>query len=179
MLSSNQTMNIILLHRNPADSNGESLLRFALASEPVAGVVFDGLCMHFGISRDSILRLPLKRRQDETFLAVPEEWEIEPVKSRHRVQGRSKSSYNEEPGIIHYKDNITVLSENLHKGERKGGLGQWFVVSNGRYVTDIDSDFLDRVLGGVNTDVLAVNAGLFRFGRIYICLCRVASSSFY
>jgi lipopolysaccharide/colanic/teichoic acid biosynthesis glycosyltransferase len=45
---------------------------------------------------------------------------------------------------------------------RRAGLGRagnsWFVVSNGRFVTQIDIDQIDKVLAGVGADVLAVNA---------------------
>ena len=157
MLFINHTMNMILMHRNSADSNGKNLLRFALASEPIAGVVLDGLFKHFGIRRDSTLRFSARRGPSKTVLAVPEEWEIEPFESHRQVQERSKSSYDAKPSVIRYQDNINVLSENLCKGVRKDGLNQWFVVSNGRYVTHIDSDFLDRILDGVKADVLAVN----------------------
>ncbi|MHC4437104.1 MAG: sugar transferase [Planctomycetota bacterium] len=158
MLFSNQTMNMILLHRNSADSNGESLLRFSLASEPVAGVILDGLCKHGGISRDSILRLFAKRSPDKTFFAVPEEWEIEPFKSRHQNRMPGQSLNNAKPSIIGYKDNITIPSEHLRRTELKGGLNQWFVVSNGRYATQINADFLNKVLAGVKADIVAVNA---------------------
>jgi hypothetical protein len=73
MLFPNQSINMILIHRNSADSSGESLLRFALTSEPVAGVVLDGLCRYGDMRRDSILRLSAKWSLDKTFYAVPEE----------------------------------------------------------------------------------------------------------
>ena len=151
-------MNMILLHRDSADSNGESLLRFALTSEPVAGVVIDGLCKNGRIRRDSIFRLSAKRSFSKIICAVPDEWEIEPSESRNQIQGPRQSSYNEKPNVIHYKDIVTVLSEHLCQAERKGGLDQWFVVSDGRFVTHIDADFLDRILDGVKADVLAINA---------------------
>jgi lipopolysaccharide/colanic/teichoic acid biosynthesis glycosyltransferase len=151
-------MNMIIIHRNSADSNGESLLRFALSGEPVAGVVLDGLCKHGGIKVDSVLRLSAKRNTGKTFYAVPDEWEIEPFKSRHQNQMPRQSLYNTKPDVIRYKDNITVPSVHLCRAERKGGLNQWFVVSNGRFATHINADLLDRVLAGVKADVLAVNA---------------------
>jgi len=149
---------MILIHRNPADSNGESLLRFALTSEPVAGVFLDGLCKHGDVKKDSISGLSAKRSPGKIFYAIPEEWEIEPFKSRHKNQMPRQSLHNAKPGVIRYKDNITVPSEHLSRTEREGGLNQWFVVSNGRFATHLNADFLNKVLDGVKADIVAVNA---------------------
>jgi lipopolysaccharide/colanic/teichoic acid biosynthesis glycosyltransferase len=158
MLLSHQFMNMIIIPRNSADNNGESLLRFALTNEPFAGVVLDGLCKHRGIKMDSVLRLSAKRDIGKTFYAVPDEWEIEPFKSRHQNKMPKQSLYNRKTSVIRYKDNITIPSEHLRSTKRKSDLNQWFVVSNGRFVTHINADFLDRVLGGIKADIVAVNA---------------------
>lgn len=154
----NQSMNMILIHRNSSDSSGESLLRFALASEPVAGVVFDGLCKYGDMRRDSVLRLSAKRSLDKIIYAIPEEWEIEPFGSRHQNQMPRQSLYDAKPNVIRYKDNIPVPFELVRKTEREDSLNSWFVVSNGRFATQINADFLERVLAGVQADVVAVNA---------------------
>jgi len=149
---------MILIHRNSANGNGESMLRFALTSEPVAGVVLDGLCKNGNMRRDSIFRLSAKRSSSKIICAIPEEWEIEPSRSRNQIQGPRQSLYNAKPNVIHYKDIITVLSEHLSRVEREGRLNQWFVVSNGRFATHINTNFLNRVLDGVKADIVAVNA---------------------
>jgi lipopolysaccharide/colanic/teichoic acid biosynthesis glycosyltransferase len=158
MLFSHQFMNMIIIHRNSADNSGESMLRFALTSEPVAGVVLDGLCKSRSIRMDSVLRLSAERNTGKTFYAVPDEWEIELYKSRHQNQMPKQSLHNTKPCVIRYKDNITVPSEHLCRVERNGGLNQWFVVSNGRFATHINADLLNRVLAGVKADIVAVNA---------------------
>jgi len=149
---------MILIHRNSADSSGESLLRFALTSEPVAGVVLDGLCRYGDMRRDSILRLSVKWSLGKTFYAIPEEWEIEPFGSRHQNQMPRQSLYDAKPNVIRYKDNIPVPFELVRIAEREDSLNSWFVVSNGRFATHINADFLERVLAGVQADVVAVNA---------------------
>src|SRR4030043_2057955 len=106
MLFLNQSMKMILIHRNSADSSGENLLRFALSSEPVAGVVLDGLCRYGDMSRDSILRLSAKCSLDKTFYAIPDEWEIEPFGSRHQNQMPPQSLYDGKPIVIRKKKNI-------------------------------------------------------------------------
>ena len=151
-------MNMILIHRNSADVSGESLLRFALTSEPVAGFVLDGLCRYEDMERDSVLRLFAKWNLGKILYAIPEEWEIEPFGSRHQNQMPRQSLYDAEPNVIRYKDKISVPFENLHRTEREAGLNSWFVVSNGRFATHINADFLEKVLAGAQADVLAVNA---------------------
>ena len=158
MLFPNQSINMILIHRNSADSSGESLLRFALTSEPVAGVVLDGLCRYGDMRRDSILRLSVKWSLGKTFYAIPEEWEIEPFGSRHQNQMPRQSLYDAKPNVIRYKDNIPVPFELVRIAEREDSLNSWFVVSNGRFATHINADFLERVLAGVQADVVAINA---------------------
>src|SRR4030042_3138795 len=158
MLFLNQSMKMILIHRNSADSMGENLLRFALSSEPVAGVVLDGLCRYGDMSRDSILRLSAKCSLDKTFYAIPDQWEIEPFGSRHQNQMPGQSLYAAKPNVIRYKDNIPVPLEFVRKAERGNSLNSWFVVSIGRFATHINADFLERVLAGVQADVVAINA---------------------
>ena len=97
-------MNMILIHRNFADNSGESLLRFALTSEPVAGVVLNGLYGYRDIRRDSILRLSAKWSLDKTFYAIPEEWDIEPLGFRHQNQIPQQSLYDAKPDVIRYKE---------------------------------------------------------------------------
>ena len=151
-------MKMILIHRNSADGNGESSLRFALTSEPVAGVVLDGLCRYGDMRRDSILRLSAKWSLDKTVYAIPEEWQVKPFGSRCQNQIPRQSLYDGKPKVIRYKDNIPVHSELIPRAEREAGLNSWFVVSNGRFATHINADFLERILSGVKADVVAVNA---------------------
>ncbi|TSA53190.1 MAG: hypothetical protein D4R45_05950 [Planctomycetaceae bacterium] len=158
MLFLNQSMNMILIPRNSTDSSGESLLRFALTSEPVAGIVLDGLCRYGDMRRDSILRLSAKCSLDKTFYAIPEEWEIEPFGSRHQNKMPRQSLYDAKPNVIRYKDNIPVPFELVRRAEREDSLNSWFVVSNGRFATHINADFLERVLAGVQADVVSINA---------------------
>jgi lipopolysaccharide/colanic/teichoic acid biosynthesis glycosyltransferase/NDP-sugar pyrophosphorylase family protein len=140
-------MNMILIPRNSADNSGEGLLRFALTNEPVAGVVLDGLC-RFGMGEGFISRLSVRRRLDKTFYAVPEEWDMEPSVPRYQ---------NQKPDIIRYKDNIPVPFELVRKVGRDDESNSWFVVSNGRFARDISVNFLEKVLAGVQADMVAVN----------------------
>lgn len=153
-----QSMNLILIHRNTADSSGESLLRFALTNGPVAGVVLDGLCRFGEVSGDSVERLSVKRNLDKTFYAVPEEWDIEPFGYKYQDHLQSKSLSDAGLNVIRYKDHIPMPLELVREAAQGGNLNSWFIVSNGRFATHINNDFLEKVLVGVQADVVAINS---------------------
>ena len=159
-------MNMILIHRDSAEGGGESLLRSALASEPVSGVILDGLCRRSNrdIERDSIYRFPAKYGADKTICAVPDEWAIGPGESRHGHQSSQQPSFDAGLNVIRYKGNVPVPSELVRRATRNGSSDSWFVVSNGRYDTQINIELLDKVLTGVQSDIVAINAehGLLR-----------------
>ena len=153
-------MNMIVIHRNSADKNGESLLRFALADEPVAGVILDGLCRcsDKDIRGDSVLRFPAKWGLGKTICAIPEEWAVESCEFRHENQSLRQTSFEAGPNVIRYKENTLVPIELVRRAGLKGGSDSWFVVSNGRFATQINVELLEKVLAGVRADVVAVNA---------------------
>ena len=156
----NLSMNMILLHRDSADGSGESLLRFALANEPVAGVILDGLCRRSNrdIEKGSIYRFPAKYGTDKTICAVPDEWAIEPCESMYRNQSSQQPSFDAGPNVIRYKENVPVSCEFVRRVTQNGSSDSWFVVSNGRYDTQINIELLDKVLAGVQADMVAINA---------------------
>jgi lipopolysaccharide/colanic/teichoic acid biosynthesis glycosyltransferase len=153
-------MNMILIHRNYADDSGENLLRFALASEPAAGVILNGLCRHSNrdIKRDSICRFPAKCGLDKIICAIPEEWAFETDEFRHQNQTLQQPLFDTGPNVIRYKENVPVPCEHVLRVTQNGSLDSWFVISNGRYDTQINVDLLEKVLTGVRADVVAINA---------------------
>jgi len=153
-------MNMILIHRNSADGNGEGLLRSVLAGEPVSGVILDGLCQRSNrdIERGSISRFPAKHGTDKTICAVPDEWAIEWGEFRHQNQSLQQLSFDAGPNVIRYKENVPVPRELMRRSVRNGSSDSWFVVSNGRYDTQINIELLDKVLAGVQAEMVAINA---------------------
>ncbi|MCK4294786.1 MAG: sugar transferase [Planctomycetes bacterium] len=138
-------MNLIIVHKNkdlPAGDN-DSLLRFAISSEPLAGVVLDGLSkgLSWGQSSVSALRRFAKRAHAGTICAVPEGWGIEP----HTTQTAH---------IMPYAGKVPIRSQSVRKAKRNS----WFVVSDGRFVTHINNDLLANILATTQVDVVAVNA---------------------
>jgi len=139
------TMKLIIIHKNrdlPA-AGGDGLLRFAISSEPIAGVVLDGLSR--GMSRDhngvSFWRRLAGQGRGRTICAVPDDWGIE----RRTTQAAE---------IVSYAEKVPICSRFL----RRAGRESWFIVSNGRFATRINSDLLARVLAEIQADVVAVNA---------------------
>ena len=136
------------------------MLRFALTGEPVAGVILDGLCRYSDkdIRGDSILRFPAKWGLGKTICAIPEEWAVESCEFRHENQSLRQTSFEDGPNVIRYKENALVPHELVCRAGLKGGSDSWFVVSDGRFTTQINVELLEKVLAGVRADVVAVNA---------------------
>ncbi|HEW79100.1 MAG TPA: hypothetical protein ENH34_03920 [Phycisphaerales bacterium] len=123
-------MELIVIHksRNSTAGNGNNLLRLAVSSEFIAPVLFDGL------SRS----LYWGRNNGSAVLAVPEGWGVEHCATSQKV--------------IPYRENVPICDV-LRKTRRN----LWFVVSDGRFATRINGELLDKVLAGIQADVVVVN----------------------
>ena len=148
-------MNLIIIHKDGspvADANGgdDNLLRFALASEPIAGVILDGLsrCLP-PLSRGQAC--PCNSRgwghSRKIVCAIPEEWCIESRKPKLKK--------------IPYVENVPIPLQFLRKAKQ----GSWFVVSNGRFATQIDSQLLKKLLAKIQADVVVVNVAPVLLGK--------------
>jgi lipopolysaccharide/colanic/teichoic acid biosynthesis glycosyltransferase len=146
------------------DNSGEGMLRFALSNEPIAGVVLGGLCNFGDVSGNSVERISIKKNLDKTYYVIPEEWGIESFGYEHQNHTRCKSFIDMEPGVMRYKDHKPVPLELVREAERDSNSKSWFIVSNGRFATRININYLEKVLADVQADVVAVNAvpGLLR-----------------
>jgi lipopolysaccharide/colanic/teichoic acid biosynthesis glycosyltransferase len=124
-------MNLIVIHqnKNPLPNNTGDLLRFAVCSEPLASITL------------SCLNANSHPRGNNETIAIPQDW----VGQLKTTKGKS--------GIIYYKDKIPVSlgATNCLKAK------PWFIVSNGRFVTRIDHQWLCNVLAELHADVVAVN----------------------
>ncbi len=160
----NPSMNLIIIHKDgppvaDADGSGDNLLRFALASEPIAGVILDGLsrCLP-PLSRGQAY--PCNSRgwghSRKIVCAIPEEWNIESACKKRMYPSRKPKLKK-----ISYAENVPILPQFLRKAKRSS----WFVVSNGRFATQIDSQLLNKLLAKIQAEVLAVNVAPVLLGK--------------
>ena len=126
----NLTMKLIIMHRNNSSETGadKGLLRFAVSNEPVASVIFDGLNKNLQLNGDGNI-----------LLAIPRKWDVE--------------SSTTLPEIERYDKYIPLSYNHLQLIKRNC----WFVISNGRFATQINNGLLYKVLAGIPADVVAVN----------------------
>jgi len=158
-------MKLIVLHHNADLSAGGSAsggLRIALSGEPLAGVVLDALsrsASQIGISlpsrgqavavspvspvRDALRRDALRGglsglrvfarrslcRNARTIWAIPQSWDVNPPTTL-------------SPRIISYAGEVSFSCEMLRRAKRDG----WLVVSNGRFVTQVNKVLLKDIL---------------------------------
>ena len=140
-------MNLIIIHKNNppvsgAKSSSDNLLRFALSVEPFAGIVLDGLnrCSRWSLNEKNVF-------------AIPEEWDIGTRVTKLKT--------------ISYTENVPIFPELLRKAKLRSpmdslrrtpvGGNLWFVVSNGRFAAQIDSQLLKRLLAKIQSDIVTVN----------------------
>ena len=126
-------MNLIIVHRNKpvlrhTTDSKESLLKFALTDEMIAGVVLDGLsrCLRYSCN-------------GKALYAVPEQWYIESDVSKLKK--------------VTYIQNVPISSEFLQKAKQQ----PWLAISNAQFPTYVDVKLIERLLGKNQADVVAVN----------------------
>ena len=154
-------MNLIIIHKNksPGDSSRGDLLRFALAHEPIAGVVLDGLRKDlYRNNNGSFLRYRTKCRPTKIIFAIPQEWKIVPEPLRNQDGTLSQTSFHNRNDIISYTNDIQIPPDIIHRAERKGNPESWLIISNGRFATWINNELLGNLLSEVRADIIAVNA---------------------
>jgi len=123
-------MELIIIHENNNSSPGSDngLLRFGISSAPIASVIFDGLSKNLRLNGDK-----------DVVVAIPERWAVE--------------SCLTSPKIEYYGKDIALSYEHLRLKKQNSS----FVISDGRYATQIKRELLDKVLAGIQADVVAVN----------------------
>jgi len=127
-------MNLIIIHRNSSSqtASGRRLLRFAVSSEPIAGIVLNGLSTSLSIDRAT-----------ETVFAIPQEWNIK--------------SNTSSPKIIPYGENLQIPAEFFNKIKAYSPSNSWLVISNGRFAAQTNRALLTNALSTIHADVAAVS----------------------
>jgi lipopolysaccharide/colanic/teichoic acid biosynthesis glycosyltransferase len=142
MLAFNKNMKLIIIHKNKNLLSGKSsnLLRTAICSEPLCSMTLS--CLNGDIKCDKRYfrrRGNINRRGNNNVIAIPQDWACETTKAK--------------ADIIYYSENLPIPLEvaNLVKAN------PWFIISNGRSVTQIDYKRLYDKLAESEGDVISVN----------------------
>ena len=153
-----QSMNLIIIHKNKVmeESDGKNLLRFALAHEHMAGLLFDGFNKYIPTSgaKDSLSYFPAKRNFADIIYAIPEKWDIAP----DVLKAKDAASRQFPDVIIRYSENIQITSDIINRIEKKKSPESWLVVTNGRFATQINDELLGNITADIRADIVAVNA---------------------
>jgi len=138
-------MKFIIIHRdspqigapnkNQATDNG-NLLQFAISSQPIAGLIFEGLNRVFLPSR--VWNSGWK--DSKVVYAVPKKWSIELLPTASE--------------IITYEESVPIYSDHLRRIKQN----VWAIFMNGRFSTQVKTEPLKKILSCTDADVLSVNA---------------------
>jgi len=104
-----------------------NLLRFAVSSEPLASITF------------SYLNSNSYPRSNNNVIAIPQDWAAQTAKAKS--------------DIIYYKENLSVPIGTTNRLKANS----WFIISNGRFATQIDHRRLYKILAQLQADIIAVN----------------------
>jgi len=123
-------MRLIVIHSNDNSvaPTDNAQLRFGISNEPIASVIFDGLSNNLRLKGDK-----------NVMLAIPERW--------------GAKSCVTSPKVGHYNRHIQLSYEDIQRTKRNS----WFVVSNGQFATQVNSDLLHKVLANVEADVVMLS----------------------
>jgi lipopolysaccharide/colanic/teichoic acid biosynthesis glycosyltransferase len=139
-------MKIIVIRNDMelASGSDDGLLRFSLSSKPVSGLIVRGLAE----------ALPFSDSHSPIIWAVPEEWDGECRKISLQAQSLRRSILGSESQVISYADRLLIPDKLVQKSRED----TWSILSNGRFVTDINRHLLRAVLHNSEVDVFAMNA---------------------
>ena len=149
-------MNLILLRDSCVDGSGTNLLRFALTEEPLSNVVLRAISrgLYDRRKRSHNRRSSIVWAPNETIYAVPESWKIK-SRLKHKPQHNGSDT---KPEIICYEKDLPLDSVFLDRPGAVKSADSWCTISNGRLVTTIDCELIERVLARDKADLVAVNA---------------------
>ena len=135
-------MKLVVIHKNgdAQNHNGSDLLRFAICSEPLGTITFS--CLNGDPKRNNSsvgTHGRVDARSNNDVIAIPQDW--------------AAQTANAESHIVYYGERLPVP---LQAGNRLKP-SEWFIISNGRFATQIDYQWLYRILAKLHAPVIAVN----------------------
>jgi len=125
-----KNLQVVVIHKKDSPPGQNSILQISVSDEPLAAITLDGL-MNLNPWADTCER---------TSIAIPEIWEKE------------LKSIPTPLNITYYNKKLPIR---FALNSRKNN-GQWLIISNGRYVTDVDQNWLFRILADQDAPVVAV-----------------------
>ena len=124
-------MNVIVIHKDGSflpEDRRDNLLRFATCTEPLATIIFDCITNSISCYRNS-----------NNIIAMPQSWTAQSLRTKLDV--------------MYYEEDLPLC---LNTGDRLEA-NSWFVILDGRFVTQINYDWLYKVLAQLQANVIAVN----------------------
>jgi len=147
MSAFDQNMKLIFIRENKdlLYTNGCNLLRLAICSEPLASITLGSLNGNLK-KRLGTCGNPYPR-SNNNIIAIPQDWAT-----------KTGASFAEEPfwqkaNVMYYKETLPIPSGLTSRLKAN----PWFIVANGRFVTQTDHQQLYKILAKLQADVVAVN----------------------
>lgn len=140
MMTLNRHTQLVVMHKNSrtANNNGR-LLRAALCNQHLADIIFKRIKK--SINNKADIRngsYSQANRKNDVVVAIPQDW------TDRTEQAKS--------GIVYYSQRLPVSLKAIGRRQRL-----WYTISNGRFVTEADFTFFDKILAQAQGDVIAVN----------------------
>jgi lipopolysaccharide/colanic/teichoic acid biosynthesis glycosyltransferase len=110
-----------------SSSQNDHFLKFAFGSEPLRSVILRAQSRSF------------KCKDEDAVVALPYAWDAD---------GKQGDSH-----ILRYKENIPLSSLNLRSSQQN----QWHMISNSRFITYTNLDWLHKTLNKIDAAVIAVS----------------------
>ena len=151
-------MNLIVIHKNCSNGEGDSLLRFALANEPVARLVLEGLsaCLSPQPSGTCLGGLLKRRVFGRTAYAVPEGWMFGCEVGATPKAEHGRSSMRVPANVTFYRDKVSIPAKLVVRMGIEELPSSWSVISNGRFAAGVNVELIKGALAGAGADVVAL-----------------------
>ena len=127
-------MNLIFVPQNTSNN----LLEFAINNNVFGRLFIESIFKYFAIKKDF-------NSGNKTICAIPEKWKCDTLTSQLKDK------------VVFYGQKIQLSQILNNISEEKEYENQWFTITNGRYLTKIDSGLLDKLLKNISADVITVN----------------------
>jgi lipopolysaccharide/colanic/teichoic acid biosynthesis glycosyltransferase len=135
-------MKLIVIHKNAnvSQDNDSNLLRSAICTEPLGTITLS--CLNGAPKRNSSgfgIRCNPDSRSNNEIIAIPQGW--------------AAQTANTKSNIVYYEQNLPIFLQT----DSRSKLEEWFIISNGKFTTQIDYKWLYGILAKLKAPVITVN----------------------